>query len=118
MSGIPREQLLKELLPGMNKLFELEMEMAEVAQVKKSIGNNNDQFIPRDVYVRVVDDYEKKLERQHKQEQEKIEAARRRGKKVGAQMAGQLVESMAEEIGNSNLLHAVATAIYSMDIPE
>ena len=118
MSGIPREQLLKELLPGMNKLFELEMEMAEVAQVKKSIGNNNDQFIPRDVYVRVVDDYEKKLERQHKQEQEKIEAARRRGKHIGVKLAAQLVEDMAKEIGNSNLLSAVALALHNMDIPE
>ena len=118
MSVIPREQLLKELLPGMQELFGLEMEAQEVARVKKSIGNGDEPFIPRDVYVRVVQDYEKKLERQAEQERGKIDAARQRGKKTGAQMAGQLVESMAEEIGNSNLLHAVATAIYNMDIPE
>lgn len=118
MSAIPKDQLLKELLPGLNDLFDLEMEAQEVARVKKSIGNGDEPFIPRDVYQRVIADYEKKLERQAEQEQVKIEAARQRGKKVGTQLAGQLVESMAEEIGNSNLLHAVAAAIYNMDIPE
>ena len=118
MSGIPREQLLKELLPGMQELFGLEMEAQEVARVKKSIGKGDEPFIPRDVYQRVIADYEKKLERQAEQERGKVEAARQRGKKVGTQLAGQLVESMAKELGDSNLLTAVAMAIYNMDIPE
>ena len=61
MSGIPREQLLKELLPGMQELFGLEMEAQEVVRIKKSIGKGDEPFIPRDVYVRVVQDYEKQL---------------------------------------------------------
>ena len=118
MSGIPREQLLKELLPGMQDLFGLELEAQEVARVKKSIGKGDEPFIPRDVYLRVVQDYEKKLQRQCEQESAKIEAAKRGGAVTGVKLAADYVEGMAEELGNSNLLHAVVLALRNMDVPE
>ena len=117
-AGIPREQLLKELLPGMQELFGLEMEAQEVARVKKSIGKGDEPFIPRDVYVRVVDDYEKKLTEIKDKNMTMIKKASHVARKDGVNRAADLVESMAEEMGSSNLLHAVVLALRNMDIPE
>ena len=118
MTVLTREQLMKELLPGMQDLFGLEMEAQEVARVKKSIGKGDEPFIPRDVYQRVIEDYEKKLERQYAQEKSKIESARRGGAVAGVHLAANYVEGMTEELGNSNLLHAVVLALRNMDVPE
>ncbi len=117
MSGIPRERLLKELPPGLNDLFGLEMEAQEVARVKKSIGID-EPFISRDVYQRVIADYERQLtavKDKNMVMQKKIAAMAR---KDGVRRAADLVESMAEEMGNSNLLHAVVLALRNMDVPE
>lgn len=118
MSALTREQLMKELLPGMQDLFGLEMEAQEVARVKKSIGKGDEPFIPRDVYQRVIADYEKKMERRLEEEARRIKMAIHKGRSEGIRRAADYVEVMAEELGQSNLLHAVVLAILNMEVEE
>ena len=47
-----------------------------------------------------------------------IKRAASMARKDGVKRAADLVESMAREMGDSNLLHAVALALHNMDIPE
>jgi hypothetical protein len=118
MTMLTREQLMKELLPGLNKVFGVEYEHYEVDGLKKDIEKSDEEFVSKEVYLRVIEDYEKKLERQLEEEARRIKTAIHKGRSEGIRRAADYVEVMAEELGQSNLLHAVVLAILNMEVEE
>lgn len=122
MTGIPRDQLMKELLPGLNKLFGMEYESYDedwkMERLKKEIEESDNKFIPRAAYKRIIDNYEAQIKKREDAHEGMIKTVARTAREDGVKRAADLVEGMAEELGNSNLLHAVVLALHNMEIPE
>lgn len=118
MTAIPKDQLMNELLPGLQALFDTEMESHAVDVLKGAVKESNEEFVSREVYARVIAGYEKKIDKIKEDIALKENKALRSGAISGVQQAANLVESMAQELGNSNLLNAVVLAIRSMEISE
>lgn len=118
MTGIPRDQLMKDLLPGVNKLFGLQYESMIIDELKSDIAKKDEEFVSKDVYLRVVEDYERKLDEVKDKNMQMLKRVALEARKDGVHRAATFVEGMAEEIGNSNLLHAVVLALHNMDVPE
>lgn len=118
MTVLTREQLMKELLPGLNKVFGVEYEHYEVDGLKKDIEKSNEGFVSKEVYLRVIEDYENKLSAVKEGNMKMQKGVARLAREDGVRKAADYVESMAEELGNSNLLHAVVLALRNMDVPE
>lgn len=118
MSALTREQLMKELLPGLNKIFGVEYEHYEVDGLKKDIEKSDEEFVSKEVYLRVIEDYEAKLGAIHEANKRMQKGVARMAREDGVRKAADYVEGMAEELGNSNLLHAVVLALRNMDVPE
>ena len=116
MTAISRADLMKELLPGLNKLFGVEYDnYAEdyaVSQIMQEIeADSSREFIDRETYLRVVRNYEERLA---KERSELVASAKKehiQGVTEGWSQAAALVEDMANEIGTSNILHATALAV-------
>ena len=118
MTAITRGQLMKELLPGLNALFGEEYRKLELDGVKRGIAKSDEEFVSKEVYLKVVQDYEERIQHIQDSNTELMERVARTARKDGVQKAASYVEGMAEEIGNSNLLHAVVLALRNMDVPE
>ena len=118
MTGISRDQLTKELLPALNKLFGMEYESMWVEELKKDVAKSGGEFVSKEVYMRVVNDYEREIEALKDKNMAMLKRVALEARKDGVQRAAVFVEGMAEEVGNSNLIHAVALALHNMEITE
>ena len=115
MAAITRANLMKELLPGLNKLFGMEYEQYsedyEVSQIRQEIEESGKEFIDRETYLRVVRNYEERLAKDKTMQDERAERKYKEGIRAGWERAASTVEEMANEVGTSNILHATALAV-------
>lgn len=118
MTGIPRGQLMKELLPGLNNLFGMEYENMWVDELKKDVAKSDEEFVSKEVYLRVIEDYERQLSEVKDKNMVMLKRVALEARKDGVRKAAILVADMAEELGQSNLIHAVALALHNMEITE
>ena len=116
MTAISRADLMKALLPGLNKLFGVEYENYgedyAVSQIMQEIeADSSREFIDRETYQRVVRNYEDRLAREKADREAHATRKYKEGVTDGWESAAVMVENMANEMGTSNILHATALAV-------
>lgn len=117
MSVISKDQVLKELLPGLQSLLDTELESHAIDVIKGTIKESDEEFVSKKVYLRVVQDYEKKIQKLTDTHDKMLKNNTAMAKLEGMRLAADYVHGMAEELGHSNLLHAVVLALRNMDTP-
>jgi hypothetical protein len=97
---------------------DIALEEADRENLLREIEEENAPFISREVYQRVVQDYEDRICAIEEVNRRMQKAVAREARRDGVQRAAEHVYKMAEEMGNSNMLHAVALALSNVEVNE
>ena len=96
----------------------LKLDQMAVEDLIQEIEEGEYEFVPKEICLRILENHRDVVDQLHRGNRQLMLNVARGAREDGLRRATALVENMAEEIGDPNLLHAVALALRNMELPE